>query len=63
MEQIKQNFSSREELLQKVPQRYIFGRSVFNIYLNDLLYLTDSSEVCNLAQDTTFLPVTKILTF
>ena len=25
----------------------------FNIYLNDLLYLTDSTEVCNLADGTT----------
>ena len=29
--------------------------SLFNIYLNDLFYLTESTEVCNVADDTTFL--------
>ena len=30
------------------------GPLLFNIYLNDLFYLTEFTEVCNFADDTTF---------
>ena len=29
---------------QKVTQGYVFGRSLVNIYFNDLLYLTESTK-------------------
>ena len=60
---INQNFSSWEELLQGVPQGSVFGRLLFNVYLYDLFYLTESTEVCNFTDDTTFFVCDKDLNF
>ena len=56
-----QNFSSWEELLQGVPEGRLHGSLLFNIYFNDLFYLTESTEVCNFADDTTFFACDKVL--
>ena len=53
-----QNFSSWEELLQGVFQGCDFGPLLFNIYINDLLYL--SLLRCVNLPMIHFLPVTKI---
>ena len=37
------------------------GPLLFNIYLNDLFYLAESTEVCNFADDTTFFACDKDL--
>ena len=54
-------FSSWEELTQGVPQGSVFGPLLFDIYLNDLFYLSECTKVCNFADDTTFYACDKDL--
>ena len=42
-------------------QGFVLGPLLFNIYLNDLLYLAESTDVCNFADDTTFYSCDKDL--
>ena len=54
-------FSRWTELLQGVPEGSVLGPTLFNIYLNDLFFLVDYTEVCNFADDTTFFTCDKDL--
>ena len=57
---INQNFSTWEELLKWIPG-LIPGPLLFDIYLNDLWYVTESTVVCNFADDTTLFVCDKDL--
>ena len=43
-----------EKLIKDVPQRSALGPLFLNIYLSDLFYFADFTEVCNFADDTRF---------
>ena len=51
---INKIFSSWAELIQGVLQGSVLDLLPFSIYLNNLFYLAESTEVCNFTDDTTF---------
>ena len=51
---VNNTFSSWTQIIRGVPQGSVLGPIFFNIYLNDLFYLTHSTDICNFADDTTF---------
>ena len=51
---INTSFSSWMELLLGVPQGSVLGLLLFNIYIDYLFFLTESINVSNYADDTTF---------
>ena len=51
---INKSFSRWTELLKGSLQGSVLGFLLFNIYLNDLFFLVDYTEVCNFADAITF---------
>lgn len=49
---INTTFSTCKELLTGVPQGSILGPLLFNIYINDLFFILENTDVCNYADDT-----------
>ena len=51
---VNSDFSTSLELLEGVSQGSVLGPIFFNVYLNGFIYLTEMTQVCNFADDTTF---------
>ena len=50
---IGSTFSSYLEILRGVPQGSILGPILSNLFINDLMFFIQETEVCNFADDTT----------
>ena len=48
------NFSKWTEILWEVPQGFVLGPLLFNIYINDLFFSAENANVCTYGDDTTF---------
>ena len=52
---IDSSYSSWLDIISGVPQGSVIGHLLFNIYIKDLIYFIEESEICKFADDNTLL--------
>ena len=50
------NIGSYLEILRSVPQGSVLGPILLNLFINDLMFFIQETEVCNFADDTSIYP-------
>ena len=50
---VDSSYSKRSEICRGIPQGSILGPLLFNIFINDIFFFVEKSEICNFADDNT----------